>query len=501
MNALDIALVAIPRLSIEVPPLNIAQLKSCVESNGYTARCFDFNIELYHHLTFEEWLEVDNYFQTDLRYTGNDTSHYRRDIKFNEMHQERLNRLTCKDRYLEFIDIYCKRLIDTNPTWIGLSIFSVNSTLPGIDFCKAILKIKPDQKILLGGMGVSSFGVGSRANYGIFMKSQKLITDYITGEGEYSLINLLKTGEPLFPNPQIDDLNIIPFSNYDDYDLNLYPAKNDFLYLTGSRGCVRDCTFCDIQSLWKKFRYRTGENIVEEMLLHYSKYGTTEFYFTDSLINGNQKEFRLMCEKIVHYKKIGKLPQSLLFGGQWICRPKSVVKEDFYMIASEAGLYNLSIGIESGSDRVLKSMRKGVTREDYDFQMEMFQKYGIRCNFLMIVGYPTETEEDFELTLSMFRDYKKYSDSGIIWGVNLGKTLVVLPGSPLGENPLDFGIHYDDDNNWINLETGLDYNTRLRRRLTAQLVIEDLGYVVKSTITTINSLYEIYKKGGYDSIN
>lgn len=497
---MDIVLLSIPRLSIEVPPLNISQLNSCVKSAGYSSTTIDANIELYHHLTFEEWLEVDDYFQTDLRYTGNDVSHFKRDIKFMEMHDEKLSTLKCRDKYLAFIESIAKRILEYSPEWVGISIFSVNSTLPGIDFCSAILKINPNQKIVLGGMGVSSFGVGTRPNYGEFMKVSGLAKDYISGEGEYAIIELLKTGESPFINPQIEVLDEIPFSDYTDLHLELYPAKDKFFYLTGSRGCVKQCTFCDIQSLWKKFRWRSAENLVAEFKHLYEKYGAKDFYFTDSLINGNTKEFNKFCSLIVEAKNSGELPEDLSFGGQWICRPKSTFSEDHYATASKAGLYNLSIGIESGSDSVLDSMKKSITREDYDFQMEMLDKYGIRCNFLMIIGYPSETEEDFQLTMDMFKDYKKYSDSGTIWGVNLGKTLVILPGAPIGQAPDDFGVHYDEHNNWYNPDIGLTYDVRLKRRLQAQLLLEELGYVIKSTVTTINSLYEIKMRGGYDSI-
>lgn len=496
---IDIALVSIPRLSIEVAPLNIAQLKSCVVDAGFTCKCFDANIELYHSVDFSTWLEVDDYFQTDLRYTGNDVSHIQRKINFDVMHEDKLNGLRYKDVYLNFLDKFVDKVLSENPKWIGISIFSVNSALPGIDICKIIKKKRPGQKIVIGGMGVSSFGVGTRPNYGEYMKSRGLVDEYISGEGEYSIVSLLKDEEIPFPPTQIDDLNVIPYSNYDDFDLESYDSKN-LLYITGSRGCVRSCTFCDIQSLWKKFRFRSPENIVGEMVLGYSKYGATEFYFTDSLINGSQSQFIKLCELIIEKKSTGELPDNLMFGGQWICRPKDQFKEYAYEVASRAGLYNLSIGVESGSDQVLASMKKGVTKQDYDFQMEMLQKYGIRCNFLMIIGYPTETEEDFQSTLQMFRDYKQYSDSGIIWGVNLGKTLVILPGADLGISPGKYGIHYDSDNNWSNPEIGLTYDVRLKRRLEAQLLLESLGYVIKSTVTTINSLYEIKMKGGYDSI-
>ena len=59
-RTLDILLVSIPRLSVEVPPLSIAQLKPSLAKAGFKSQCLDLNIELYHEFTFEEWLEIDN---------------------------------------------------------------------------------------------------------------------------------------------------------------------------------------------------------------------------------------------------------------------------------------------------------------------------------------------------------------------------------------------------------------------------------------------------------
>jgi hypothetical protein len=502
MQQLDMALLSIPRLSIEVPPLNIAQLKSCLIKEGYTAKCFDLNIELYEFLNFDEWLEVDSYFQTDLRYTGNDVSAKKRDIMFDEMHEKKVKKLNCTQRYLLFLEEYIDYIVEEyNPRIIGISVFSVNSVLPCMDLCKIIKRKYPDTPILLGGMGVSSFGVGSRPNFGGYMVTNKLADYFITGEGEEAIIKFMQEQKSHVVTPQIDDLDKLPYPIYDDFDFSKYPGNTNLVYTTGSRGCVRNCSFCDIRSLWKKYRYRSAEHILGEMIEIHKMHGTKEFYFTDSLINGSLKTFKELCRMILAKKASGDLPDDLMWGGQWITRPKGSMLEEDYRIAAESGLYNLSIGFESGSTQVLESIGKGVKREDCDAEMEMLYRYGIRCNMLMIVGYPTETLEDFEQTLDMFRKYKKYSDAGIIWGVNLGKTLVILPGALLGENPSHYGVEFEEDGNWINRATGLDYKERVRRRVAVQELCEELGFVIKSTVTTINSLHTIVLEGGYDSIS
>lgn len=499
---MDIALVAIPRLNIDAPPMGIASIKASVLSAGYSAKCFDLNIDLYHAVSFDTWLELDSYFQTDLRYTGTSLQGAgSREINFINIVQKRKEELKCYQVYKDFLEKSIYEILEHNPEWIGVSVFSVNSVISTVNFLSLLKLIKPNQKVVAGGMGLSSFGLGGNSNFGEFLIDQGLIDTYISGEGEHAILDLLKENKGSKMTPQIDNLNELAFPNYDDFDFDLYPGKENMVYITGSRGCVRACTFCDINSLWKKFRYRSGDNIAQEILEGYKKHNTLDFYFTDSLINGNMKEFIKLLDKIIDYKEQGLLPNDLMFGGQFIARPKLRFPEEYYAKMQAAGVYNISVGLESGSDRVLADMRKGTTREDHDFMMQMLEKYGIRINLLMLIGYPTETEEDFEETLQMIRDYKRYSDSGIIWGIVLGKTMVVLPNTPIADNADHWSIAYDDSGNWIsNNNPELTYHERVKRRMKAGRLCEDLGYVIKSQVVTVNSLHEIVTRGGYDSI-
>ena len=120
----------------------------------------------------------------------------------------------------------------------------------------------------------------------------------------------------------------------------------------------------------------------------------------------------------------------------------------------------------------------------------------------MLIGYHTETDEDFNLTLKLFKDYKKYSDSGIINGISLGKTMVILPNTPVANDPFRWGIEHDDEGNWVStLNPRLNYKERVRRRSIAGRLCEDLGYALKLQVASVNNLYEMLLKGGYDSIS
>ena len=99
----------------------------------------------------------------------------------------------------------------------------------------------------------------------------------------------------------------------------------------------------------------------------------------------------------------------------------------------------------------------------------------------MLVGYPTETEEDFQLTMKMFERYKPYLDNGTIEEVNLGLTLNLLKNTPLYDNKDKYNIVQANEhiNDWVCIDNPtLTYKERLKRRIILQAHCESLGYKV-----------------------
>ena len=99
----------------------------------------------------------------------------------------------------------------------------------------------------------------------------------------------------------------------------------------------------------------------------------------------------------------------------------------------------------------------------------------------MIVGYPTETREDFQQTLRFFDKYAEYGRQGLVEEVNLGLTLNLLPNTPLYDHAEEYGLDTTKDhiNDWICTQNpSLDFKERLKRRIEAQYYVEKLGYKV-----------------------
>jgi len=447
---LDIVIISVPGVMRKAPQAAPALLRGSVEAAGFTCNTIDFNIRFYQDVKESDALET--YFATGL----------------NVEEQSRASAL---------VEIWTKDVLKLNPKFIGISVFTYQNRVATQLFCQHIRRLS-NVKIILGGQGLSDGGILGAAGFGKQMYDEKLTDFWIRSEGEISLVELLKNNID-YPGinsdtfKQIDDLDSIPFPNYDDYELDLYEFKT--LPITGSRGCVRACSFCDIHDHWD-YRYRTGQNMADEILYLNKKYNVNEFNFTDSLINGNLKEFKKFTKITADFNR--NLADPVKWSSQFIIRPPGQVDEQYWQDIAESGGGKLAIGVETGSDTVRTHMNKKFSNQDLDYTMTMLDKYKITCTFLMIVGYPTETEKDFQETLDMFTRYKKYTH--IITNINIGSTLGILPGTPLYNNSKQFNIEVDKyENNWIALDNPeLTLEHRIQRRHILKDHVLKLGYSI-----------------------
>lgn len=450
-------ILAIPQLEIHRPPVSTAIIAGVLRKNGYTCKQIDLNIKLYTQLgqaVYDSLCPV-----------------WERTRSPSETEQKLIN---------DFIDNNLSNEID-NDTRLLVSVFTYHSQLFAKMLLQRVKAIAPRCEIVLGGMGVDD---GGQIDFGKEMRNLNLADHVIYGEGEQTILELM-SGKLDYPGINNRD-NIVQLNNlddqahpdYSDFDFDdyvfLYPKKE--VNIVGSRGCVRKCTYCNVASLWPKFRFRSGANIADEMIKHYELYGVQQFFFTDSLINGSLKAFRDMCEKLAHYNQTHQAGFS--WSGQFIFKPKRQLTDDYFDMIAQAGGQQFYVGVESGSDKIRWEMDKKFTNEDIDYHLEHFYRTGMTAVFLMIVGYLTETLEDHYDNLEMYKRWHKYVATGTIAGIDLNTSLMFFPNTPLADmieshrvtfptTEIDATGNYRTNSMiWTSeLNPDLTFEERIRRRL------------------------------------
>jgi len=229
--------------------------------------------------------------------------------------------------------------------------------------------------------------------------------------------------------------------------------------------------------IWPKFRYRRGENVATEMIEVYQRYGIKNFAFTDSLINGGLKPFREMNTILSD-----RLPETVRYSGQFICRSqKDMPEKDFYLMR-RGGCNRVSIGIESGSEQVRSHMKKQFSNADIKYTVAELLKNGIQQSWNIIVGYPTETDRDWQETLDLIYQYRVHSDLIKVSPVGVFQ---MLQNTPMTKHEmleeLDIEMHMLNgysEYGWIsNKNPGNDLRLRATRWKQLVAMLKDLDMI------------------------
>lgn len=208
-------------------------------------------------------------------------------------------------------------------------------------------------------------------------------------------------------------------------------------FLLSSRGCFYDCSFCSIHTTWnQKVMFRNLEDITEEMGELYSK-GTRSFRFLDDLFLVSPSHSNRFYEELKLKKLLRKIEWAANSRVNIINRMSS---KDIKNL-KESGCKGIGLGIESGSDGVLKEIGKGFTTRESENAVKKLTKEGIKTYGYFILGFPRESEEEIKNTLEFaYKLSKKYGLKGGIVPYKL------YPGSRdykeiVGENPSRERVH------------------------------------------------------------
>lgn len=321
-----------------------------------------------------------------------------------------------------------------NPAIIGVSIIVEDATTWTSRLTSLVKNNRPESHIVLGGYFPS-------------LQPQKALKIHpeadtvIVGEGENSMSELVfriannqewvntpgsvsrtEKGEIIYgPNrPLIENLDKIKFPYR--YGLNLVPE----ISIEGSRGCYGRCTFCAVGPHLRATRHlgwrgRSPESIVTEMVKlkkkvpQLNKFRFVDPDFIGSPGLGEERMFRL-----------AELIKSNLPGIQFYIetRPTNVRNKELFTALKSAGLSEVYIGIESGSNKILKMMKKGVSMDQIMEALNLLKGLNINYQYGFMMFTPWSSEEDINDNVNLLKK---------IGSVQIDKLfcdMFVIPGTP-----------------------------------------------------------------------
>ena len=490
---LDVLMLSIPRIAPVRPQAAMGILKALCMQENKTSATIDFNKEFFLELTkthTADAKEIDEYFITN-------------HVTLSEQ---------AKETYKIWLESCVNKVLDCPAKILVVSIFSWQSQRFAYDFL-SILRELFTGEIIVGGQGLENRQNMSShwtptAEFAELLLKEKLIDWYLKGESEETFPKFLR-GERDLPGLNcngvviLEDCNKIPISNFSDFDLTSY--QNGFvggvLPIESCRGCVRACVFCEMSGEHGAYRHKDGARLGQELIHYYETYGVKHYYFHDDLINGDLIDFDKFLDEILNYYKEHDLPnRTFSFSGYWIVRSKKQFNEHSFEKLYRAGGNTLVTGVETGSDRLRKVMKKGFINTDLEFTLEQISKFGMKFYFMLISGLPGETLTDFEETLESLTRWQKYVATGAIIGINLGTTATIEQGTAIYNNYKKFNlVGFNNARptgiNWMSTETPeLDYRERVRRRVLVQEHVVKLGYPLWKGDDHLKIILDQYKQ-------
>ena len=419
----SIVLVMCPEWAPEFPPFNLARLSGVCKSAGYETQIMDLNVKAF-NLHQTDW-QPNNKIPFRL-WDPSASWHWLGDTYMNDIHP--LLEPLLSDAIDEIVKI--------NPTAVGFSQYYISEE-PTNWMAAELRKRAPHIKQIVGGSNVHKDWFNSRGLY-----------DYIvTGEGEHAVLQILQEledgierTEPFVlkqTNTERININGMPMPDYTGLDFNDYKVPNG-VTSEFSRGCTAKCTFCEETHFWK-YRQRQAVDVITEAEYLYYEKGADVMWFIDSLVNGNPNELRAFALAL----RAKKIP--MRWTGYARCDGR--MDEEFFKdIAGEGGCIMFNYGIESGSQRVLNDMAKGVTIKEMEDNFKWGKKYGVMAATNWIVGFPTEQHDDFAQSMQFLWRNRNMN----INNVGAGVGMAVGPETIVGQNPHKYNVSYHKYmNHWI----------------------------------------------------
>jgi anaerobic magnesium-protoporphyrin IX monomethyl ester cyclase len=291
--------------------------------------------------------------------------------------------------------------------------------------------------IVLGGPHISAFGAAAletapadAAVAGEGERSMEMLVAARLGGGDLASIPGLfwrDADGTVVVNPGtapiVEDVDTIPMPAYDLIDPTRYWHRQSmppiprrrYISLVSSRGCPYGCMWCH-NIFGRGFRAHSPERIIEEIALYKKKYGVDDIEFLDDCFNLQRQRVFDFSEQLL--KKEGRIkiafPNALR---------ADLLDADSVNALADAGAYFSSFALESASERIQELTSKRLNIAKFLEAVRLSAARGIFTNGFMMIGFPSETVEEMELTIKTAAESDLHTASFF--------TVTPFPGTPL----------------------------------------------------------------------
>lgn len=463
-----ILLIMPPPWGVDHPPMSLGYLTRYLKYKQIGYEVFDLNLALFHRSKLQ---------RKALWHVEND--HVWRNTATEEMISQ-----------LDGFEDLLSKIIKSSITIVGLSLIDPNQFV-GCHVIKRIKRECPQKIIVVGGPVCAT----PQERKWLRDNTGGLIDFIIVEEGEKSLAALLKRLEQPLTNKEIIipgvvdcryseditpytmgtplDLSEISFPDYEGFPFESYMGNAGAVMW--SRGCISNCAFCKEKSLWNKHRTRPIENILEE-LKFYKEKNIHEFVVYDSLVNGKPDHLESLCDAIIS--------QKLNIRWSALAIPDKSLTKRLLEKMKLAGCFVLIFGLESGSEKILKRMRKRFLLKDAIETIINTKHAGIETAINIIVGFPGEDEFEFKKTLDFLRKYHGYIDR-----LDAVTPLQLVIGTHLFNHREKFDIRPPggrEDQLWSTNDGTNTYEIRMQRRKKIVETCNQYGIKIQKGFHTNN---------------
>ncbi|NQS89670.1 radical SAM protein [Patescibacteria group bacterium] len=298
-----------------------------------------------------------------------------------------------------------KKIEHFRPELIGITIWTYKYK-DTYQLIKAIKQKYPEIKIVAGGPHISTLRISALKDcgyidFGIVLEGEKALVELCHGKPLKEIKGLMchNERETTFNGDQefIAELDSLPFPKYDKFELNRYLLKE--ILIVSSRGCPYSCTYCPVQlAIGKKLRVRSAKNVIDEIAYWYNRgyrkfnIGDDNFTFfkdrvyeiCDEIEKHNLKDLDIRCGNGVRADKLDK---------QLLERMR------------EVGFSYIGLGVEAGTNRILKRIKKGESIEEIEEVIRDACQLGYDVTLFFLVGSPGENRSDLMESVKLAEKY------------------------------------------------------------------------------------------------